>query len=139
MAYSTQLALCFVVIVATAHGCAGPSEPCADPAFSLVQDEAQAGDWRTQIDSIIAVAPPDSLLDIGIFVTPSWKQVVRDSVAAAGGQITYEFHGFSALRASITVGRLEVLRGIEGITGIDWGVGSIYPLCSEPMQRQTAG
>ena len=138
MARSTRTALPLVLVTA-AYACAGPSEPCADPAFSLLQDEAKAGDWRTEIDSMIAVAPPDSLLDIGIFVTPSWTQVVHDSVVAAGGQITYEFRGFSALRASITVGGLERLRGIDGITGIDWGVGFIYPHCGGPTQRRVAG
>lgn len=117
-----------VACVFTIVGCSGIDRgACSDDALLAPAGVEQStgqwpDDWRAEIDSIVATAPADSVLDIVVFVAASERAAFTEWAAQRGVPITFRF-SFSAFRITPTVADLPSLKEQRGVTGVDWGAG----------------
>lgn len=118
-----------IAYVFTAAACSGiDRSTCSGDALlapaGVEQSSADSlGDWRAELDSIVATAPADSVLDITVFVAVRERAAFVEWAARRQVPITYQYYGFSAFRIEPTVGDLPSLREQAGVTGVDWGAG----------------
>lgn len=69
-------------------GCSDAPTLC-DGALPQLQQQADISDWRMVVDSLLAVAPPDSVLYIVVFLHPQAKQAFVDWAVSTGGGFGY--------------------------------------------------
>jgi hypothetical protein len=82
-------------------------------------------DWQAEIDSVVAVAPADSVLDFVVYVAVRSRAAFEAWAEGHQVPIGYAFFGFSGYRIAPKVRDLVRLKDAPGITGLDWGLGSI--------------
>jgi hypothetical protein len=114
-----------VGVASAACSDAGVDQCMEDAVLGVTSSAQELADWRAEADSILAIAPADSTLDIIVFVAVTSR---ADFEAWAEGHqvpISYAFFGFSGYRIAPKVRDLVGLKDAPGITGLDWGVGSI--------------
>jgi hypothetical protein len=106
------------------------ANPCLEEAvLQRISPEQNATDWRAEIDSLVAAAPADSVLQIIAFVEIHSRQEFEAWSATQNVPITYVFYGFSGYVVTPKVDDLTSLKDVSGVTGLDWGIGSIGPNC----------
>lgn len=99
--------------------CGDECPPSGAIAFSTAAPDA-ASDWRAEIDSVVAVAPPDSIIDITVFLDPRAKQAFYAWADSVGAVVEYEFVSFVGIHFVTRVDALPSLKTVDGITGISW-------------------
>jgi len=99
--------------------------------FGLVapDDSLRRADWIQAVAALVANAPGDSIVSVGVFMVPESKQVVRDWGMEYGANNRYEFTGFSAIAFYAPVRALPDLLLLTGVTYVDLDNSEGYPAC----------
>ena len=120
-----------MAVVLASTGCSDMSlDQCLESAvLERTAIEQNSGDWQAEVDSVIATAPADSVLDMVVFVGVRARADFETWAEDQDVLITYAFHGFSGYRVTLEVDDLTSLMSVSGVTGVDWGIGRIGPAC----------
>jgi hypothetical protein len=70
--------------------CSDAPTICEDAVLQL-QQQADVSDWRAVADSLLAVASPDSVLHVIVFLHPQTKGAFVDWAVSTGGGFGYGF------------------------------------------------
>jgi hypothetical protein len=89
-----------------------------DSAFPQLKEQGEVSDWRVVADSLLAVAPPDRVLHIVVFLSYQAKQAFVEWAISTGGGFGYGF----------TTGSGEAPKPDPGERRSETGAGGIPPL-----------
>ena len=113
-----------------AAGCADGRRGCDPVGPSLSVSDSTPSDWRAEAQSLLATAPGDSVVYIGVVLHPQAKAAFRAwDEASPDVTITYEFLTISAFSVRMPVRALAEMVQLEGIEWIEWNRSWDIQLC----------
>lgn len=125
-----------VVAMALTAACGNPgastdcsTDPLSESELVAASERDTADEWRLRIDSLVANAPPDSIVHAVVIYTSSPIDADRQVLSQANATIDYEFVAIAAVSVLVPVEGLEVIASSTRVSYMEVPSENLIPGC----------